>query len=265
MSKVILITGASSGIGKSIGEYLTLKGMKVYGTSRDSSRYLHSKIKLIDLDVKSKSSIELCINNILKVEDKIDVLINNAGVGITGPLEEIPQDQIIDNFKTNLYGPINLIKEILPIMRNNNSGLIINVTSLAAYVGTPFRSIYSASKAALDLVSETLNMETKNFNINIVTIAPGEFATNIASRRFHSELNKKSPYYYNYSKALDSMNTHVNKGADPIKIAKKVFKVVNAKNPKKKYIIGSFLERIAPYLKLILPQKIFENIVMKSY
>ena len=116
MSKVILITGASSGIGKSIGEYLTLKGMKVYGTSRDSSRYLHSKIKLIDLDVKSKSSIELCINNILKVEDKIDVLINNAGVGITGPLEEIPQDQIIDNFKTNLYGPINLIKEILPII-----------------------------------------------------------------------------------------------------------------------------------------------------
>ena len=96
MSKVILITGASSGIGKSIGEYLTLKGMKVYGTSRDSSRYLHSKIKLIDLDVKSKSSIELCINNILKVEDKIDVLINNAW------LEQLPFCFLISNFHENL-------------------------------------------------------------------------------------------------------------------------------------------------------------------
>lgn len=265
MSKVVLITGASSGIGKSIGEYLALKGMTVYGTSRDSSRYLDSKIKLIDLDVKSESSIQLCVNRILKEEKKIDVLINNAGVGITGPLEEIPQDQIINNFKTNFYGPINLIKEALPIMRNNNSGMIINITSVAAYVGTPFRSIYSASKAALDLVSETLNMETKNFNVNIVTIAPGEFATDIASRRFHSELNDTSPYYDKYSKSLDSINTHVNKGENPIKIAKKVFEIINCKNPKKKYIVGSFLERISPYLKLILPQKIFEKIIMNSY
>lgn len=265
MSKVILITGASSGIGKAIGDFLCNKNFKVYGTSRDPSKYLGSNFQLFDLNVNDSASIDKCIDEIIKIEGGIDVLINNAGVGITGPLEEIPEIEIENNFKTNFFGPLNIIKKILPFMRSKKSGLIINITSLAAYVGTPYRSVYSASKAALDLVSETLNMETKNFNINIVTIAPGEFATNIASRRFHSELNKKSPYYYKYSKALDSMNTHVNKGADPIKIAKKVFKVVNAKNPKKKYIIGSFLERIAPYLKLILPQKIFENIVMKSY
>ena len=150
-------------------------------------------------------------------------------------------------------------------MRSKKRGLIINITSLAAYVGTPYRSVYSASKAALDLVSETLNMETKPFNIKVVTIAPGEFSTNIASRRYHASSEKNSPYHLNYSKALTLMNNHVSGGADPKLIAKLIFKIINSKNPKKKYIVGSFLEKIAPYLKLLLPQKYFENLIMKSY
>ena len=195
----------------------------------------------------------------------LDVLINNAGVGITGPLEEIPEIEIENNFKTNFFGPLNIIKKVLPIMRSKKSGLIINITSLAAYVGTPYRSVYSASKAALDLVSETLNMETKPFNIKVVTVAPGEFSTNIASRRYHASSEKSSPYYFNYSKALRLMNNHVDAGADPKLIGKLIFKIINSKNPKKKYIAGSFIEKIAPYLKLLLPQKVFENLIMRSY
>ena len=265
MSKVILITGASSGIGKAIGDFLTINGFKVYGTSRDSSNYLNSKFKLLDLDVKNLKSISLCVEKIIKIEGKIDVLINNAGVGITGPLEEIPENEIENNFKTNFFGPINVIKCILPKMRSKNQGLIINITSVAAYVGTPYRSIYSAAKSALDLVSETLNMETKPFNIKVVTIAPGDFATNIALRRYHAPNQQKSAYFSAYSKALRLMNEHVDRGSDPDLIAKLVFKIINTKNPNKKYIAGSFLERMAPYLKLLLPQKLFEYIVMKSY
>jgi short-subunit dehydrogenase len=265
MSKVILITGASSGIGKAIGDFLCNKNFKVYGTSRDPSKYLGSNFQLFDLNVNDSASINKCIDEILKIEGSIDVLINNAGVGITGPLEEIPEIEIENNFKTNFFGPLNIIKKILPSMRSKKSGLIINITSLAAYVGTPYRSVYSASKAALDLVSETLNMETKPFNINVVTVAPGEFSTNIASRRYHTFSEKTSPYHLKYSKALELMNNHVDGGADPKLIGKLVLKIINSKNPKKKYIAGSFIEKIAPYLKLLLPQKYFENIIMKNY
>ena len=265
MSKVILITGASSGIGKAIGDFLCTKDFKVYGTSRNPSKYLDSKFQLFELDVNNADSIKLCIDKIIKIEGVLDVLINNAGVGITGPLEEIPEIEIKKNFNTNFFGPLNIIKKVLPLMRSKKRGLIINITSLAAYVGTPYRSVYSASKAALDLVSETLNMETKPFNIKVVTLAPGEFSTNIASRRYHASSEKNSPYHLNYSKALTLMNNHVSGGADPKLIAKLIFKIINSKNPKKKYIVGSFLEKIAPYLKLLLPQKYFENLIMKSY
>ena len=265
MSKVILITGASSGIGKAIGDLLCNKNFKVYGTSRDPSKYINSNFQLLGLNVNNPASINKCIDEIIKIEGSIDVLINNAGVGITGPLEEIPEIEIENNFKTNFFGPLNIIKKVLPIMRSKKSGLIINVTSLAAYVGTPYRSVYSASKAALDLVSETLNMETKPFNIKVVTVAPGEFSTNIASRRYHASSEKSSPYYFNYSKALKLMNDHVDGGADPKLIGKLILKIINSKNPKKKYIAGSFVEKIAPYLKLLLPQKVFENLIMRSY
>ena len=265
MSKVILITGASSGIGKAIGDLLCNKNFKVYGTSRDPSKYIKSNFQLLGLNVNNPASINKCIDEIIKIEGSIDVLINNAGVGITGPLEEIPEIEIENNFKTNFFGPLNIIKKVLPIMRSKKSGLIINVTSLAAYVGTPYRSVYSASKAALDLVSETLNMETKPFNIKVVTVAPGEFSTNIASRRYHASSEKSSPYYFNYSKALKLMNNHVDEGADPKLIGKLILKIINSKNPKKKYIAGSFVEKIAPYLKLLLPQKVFENLIMRSY
>ena len=265
MSKVILITGASSGIGKAIGDLLCNKNFKVYGTSRDPSKYIDSNFHLLSLNVNNSVSIDKCIDEIIKIEGSIDVLINNAGVGITGPLEEIPEIEIENNFKTNFFGPLNIIKKVLPIMRSKKSGLIINITSLAAYVGTPYRSVYSASKAALDLVSETLNMETKPFNIKVVTVAPGEFSTNIASRRYHASSEKSSPYYFNYSKALRLMNNHVDSGADPKLIGKLIFKIINSKNPKKKYIAGSFIEKIAPYLKLLLPQKVFENLIMRSY
>ena len=250
MNKVVLITGASSGIGKSTAEYLSKKGFIIYGTSRNPSKYNYpNNYKLFQLDINDFNSINSLLNKILSKEKKIDILINNAGLGITGPAEETSITEMENNFKTNFFGPLNIIKKVLPIMRSKKSGLIINITSLAAYVGTPYRSVYSASKAALDLVSETLNMETKPFNIKVVTVAPGEFSTNIASRRYHASSEKSSPYYFNYSKALRLMNNHVDAGADPKLIGKLIFKIINSKNPKKKYIAGSFIEKIAPYLK----------------
>ena len=146
MSRIILITGGSSGIGKSIGEFLNIKGYKVFGTSRTPEKYNDSKFPIIKLDVTKPESIQKCVQDLLKKTGKIDVLINNAGAGIIGPLEEIPMEMIRTNFETNLFGPIGMINAVLPSMRIKKSGLIINITSIAGYMGLPFRGFTAQVK-----------------------------------------------------------------------------------------------------------------------
>ncbi len=265
MSKVVFITGASTGIGKAIGDFLHEKSFQVYGTSRNPEKVLNSKFELIALDVRDKNSIEKAINEVIKKSGKIDVLINNAGVGITGPIEEIPTDEIKNNFETNFFGPIEVIKAVLPQMRNQKSGLIINITSIAGYMGLPFRGIYSASKGALELVTEAISMEIKSFGINIVNVAPGDFATNIAAGRYHAPLLKDSAYKVSYGTTLKMMNEHVDSGSNPNEMAQAIFKIINSKNPKLHYKIGVFMQKFSIVLKRILPDRVYEKMLMKHY
>lgn len=265
MSKVVLITGGSSGIGKSIGEFLTSKGLIVYGTSRSPQKYKHSKFTILELDVKAVNTINKTVETIIENEGKLDVVINNAGAGITGPIEEIPDSEIRANFETNFFGPINVIKAVLPQMRKQNSGLIINITSIAGYMGLPYRGIYSASKGALELVTEAFRMELKDFNINMTNVAPGDFATNIAAGRYHAPLLKHSPYKKPYSATLKLMDAHVNAGSNPNIMAKAVFNIINSKNPKIHYKIGEFMQKFSIVLKRILPDTIYEKLLMNHY
>ena len=265
MSKIVLITGASSGIGKSIGEFLSLKGFKVYGTSRNPEKYINSQIELLSLDVRNPESIKLAVAQIIAKSGRLDIVINNAGVGITGPLEEIPMQEIKNNFETNFFGPIEVIKAVLPQMRAQKSGLIINITSIAGYMGLPFRSIYSASKGALSLITESLNMEVKPFNINIVNVAPGDFATNIASGRFHAPVISGSDYEKKYAQNLEKMNNHVDSGGNPLKMAEAIFAIIQNPNPKINYKVGAFMQKFSIVLKRILPDKVYEKMLMNHY
>lgn len=265
MSKVVLITGGSSGIGKSIGEYLTEKGFRVYGTSRNPDKYKNSKFPILALDVKDKETISSTVKTIVNAEKQLDVVINNAGAGITGPIEEIPETEIKANFDTNFFGPINVIKAVLPQMRKQKYGLIINVTSIAGYMGLPYRGVYSASKGALELITEAFRMELKGFNINMTNVAPGDFATNIASGRYHAPLLDDSPYKKPYGDTLNLMNTHVDSGSDPNLMAKAVHKIINTKSPKVHYKVGVFMQKFSIVLKRILPDKIYEKLLMNHY
>lgn len=266
MSKIILITGGSSGIGKSTGEFLSKKGYTVYGTSRNPDKLLDfDAFKLVKLDVVDEVTINEAINVIIKNEGRIDVLINNAGVGMTGPIEETPNDEIKNTFDTNFNGPINVMKAVLPYMRKQNDGLIINVTSIAGYMGLPYRGIYSATKGALELVTEALRMETKGFGIKITNIAPGDFATNIASGRYHSPVLKGSPYETPYGNTLKSMNEHVDGGDDPKLVAELISKIINTKNPKIHYKVGAFMQKFSIILKRILPDKVYEKMLLNHY
>jgi NAD(P)-dependent dehydrogenase (short-subunit alcohol dehydrogenase family) len=265
MSKVIFITGASSGLGKAIGQHLHQEGFKVFGTSRTPSNYPNFPFPLLEVDVRSPSSIQSALELVLKDSGRIDVVINNAGVGITGPIEETLTSEIKNNFETNFFGPIEVIKAALPHMRNQKSGLIINVTSIAGSMGLPFRGVYSSSKGALALLTEALRIEVKPFGIDIVNLAPGDYATNIASNRYHAPLEKDSPYFLTYQKVLNQMNEHVELGNDPKEISEAVFKIIQTLNPCVHYRVGSFMQKFSVILKGIIPARFYEKILRKHY
>lgn len=265
MNKVVLITGGSSGIGKAIGEFLFHKGFTVYGTSRNPEKITNSVFPLIALDVRNTESIADAVEKVISISKRIDVVINNAGVGITGPIEEIPTDEIKNNFETNFFGPIEVIKAVLPQMREQNSGLIINITSIAGYMGLPYRGVYSASKGALEIITESISMEVKNFGINVVNVAPGDFATNIASGRYHAPVIQGSSYEISYGNTLKQMDEHVDSGSNPDEMAMAIYRIINDKNPKIHYKVGAFMQKFSIVLKRILPDRIYEKMLMNHY
>lgn len=265
MSKVVLITGGSSGIGKSVGLFLTQKGYSVYGTSRNPENNKDHPFELIALDVIETESITTAINKVISKEGRIDVLINNAGMGITGPIEETPTSEMRKVFDTNFFGAIDVMKGVLPQMRKQRSGLIINVTSIAGYMGLPFRGIYSATKGALEIATEAVRMEVKNFGIKVTNIAPGDFATNIAAGRYHTPVFEDSPYRDNYQNNLNLMDNHVDSGGDPIEMAKAIYTIINTSKPRVHYKVGGFMEKFSIVLKRILPDKIYERILMNHF
>lgn len=266
MSKVILITGGSSGIGKSVAHFLTNKGFIVYGTSRNPQRITEKlSFKLIALDVTDSTTITAAVDTIIKQEGRLDIVINNAGVGITGPIEETPDIEIKNAFQTNVFGPLDVIKAALPQMRKQGSGLIINVTSIAGYMGLPYRGVYSATKGTLELLTEALRMEIKDFNIQMTNIAPGDFATNIASGRYHSPVLENSPYKVAYGNTLALMNEHVDHGNDPIEMAEAIYGIINTKKLKIHYKVGAFMQKFSIVLKRILPDTAYEKLLLNHY
>ena len=266
MLKVVLITGGSSGIGKAIGELLSEKGFMVYGTSRNPEKYKDDvSFPLLKMEVTDPNSIKEVVATIIKKEQRLDVVINNAGVGITGPIEETPEIEIKKAFDINVHGPINVIKSVLPQMRKQKSGFIINITSIAGYMGLPYRGIYSATKSALEITAEAFRIEIKQFGIKMTNIAPGDYATNIAAGRYHAPVLESSPYKDAYSNTLEMMNTHVNQGNDPQELANVILKVIHKNTPRVRYKEGDIIQKFSIVLKRILPSNWYEKMLMKHY
>ena len=185
-------------------------------------------------------------------------------MGITGALEETPIEALENAFQTNVFGALRVIQAVLPYMRTQKKGKVINITSVAAYMGLPFRGGYSASKGALSLLTESLRMETEQFGISFCTLAPGDVATDIASHRFHTPALEGSPYKQ-YAKALPNMNTDVDNGLAAETLANTILSILNKKHPKVHYVKGKTLECLSIFLKKILPSKYFEKLLKGHY
>jgi NAD(P)-dependent dehydrogenase (short-subunit alcohol dehydrogenase family) len=264
--QVVLITGGSSGIGRAIGCYLKEQGYIVYGTTRNPGKYPHfTDFELLELDVQLARTINDTVAEILKKEGQLDILVNNAGVGITGPVEETPENEIQNVFATNFLGPVAMIRAVLPVMRNQGSGFIINITSIAGYMGLPFRGYYSASKGALELITESLRLETAKSGIRICTLAPGDFATNIAEGRYQAPVRPDSAYQPAYGASVDLMNRHVSQGQDPKRVGAKVHRILGKRNPRAHYVVGSPLQKFSVVLKRLLPDKLYEKLLLNHY
>ena len=269
-NKKVLITGATGGIGNCLVQKFNDFGSQIIatGTNQEKLDNLQKKFNNIYVEKFKLDEHDKIENFIEKVSQKLnglDVLINNAGITLDNLSIRLTEENWKKVLDVNLTSTFLMCKFAIKKMLKIKKGKIINITSIAGHIGTPYRSVYSAGKSSLDIISETLNMEVKDFNINVVSIAPGDYLTDISSRRYHSALVKGSPYEKKYSSSLKKMNKNVSKGANPIKIAKLVFKIVNTKNPKKSYISGSALEKFGIILKFILPQRFFEYLVLKLF
>jgi NAD(P)-dependent dehydrogenase (short-subunit alcohol dehydrogenase family) len=266
MKKVILITGISSGFGKQTAELLAAAGHKVYGTIRSEAEKVEG-VTYLKMDLMNYDSIRLAVASVLEKESKIDVLINNAGMHTGGPIETSPVENIKLQMDTNFLGMVNLTREVLPVMRKQGGGTIINFSSIGGLMGLPFQAFYSAGKFAIEGFSEALRMEVRQYNIKIVLINPGDFHTNNSANRrnFLAPTGSGDPYNEQYLKTMAIIEKDEAGGWEPGVLAKKLVSIVECKNPHQRYIIASFEQKLAVALKYILPGKLFMMILADHY
>ncbi|MCX8059185.1 MAG: SDR family oxidoreductase [Spirochaetes bacterium] len=266
-SKVILITGASSGIGEACAVYLSKKGHKVYGTSRKVKATINKEnYKLLKLDVTNNETIKTCIEEVIMKEGKIDVLVNNAGLMLGGPIESASPEEIELIFKTNILGQINLIKEILPYMRKEGKGLIINIGSIGSIFGLPFQGLYSSTKFALYGLTQALSLEVENFGIKVTIINPGDTKTNVIKNRMFPNNPSVDIYYQDqFEKTKEIIEKEEKNGMDPYKIAKFIAKLINKKTIKNSYIIAKPSQKLACILYKLLGFDLFKFILKIFY
>ncbi|MGC4128481.1 MAG: SDR family oxidoreductase [Bergeyella sp.] len=260
MNKVIIITGTSGGIGFALAEFFGKKGHKVYGLSRKNVE--NPYFKTIPTDITDKEQIDNAVAEILKTENRIDVLINNAGMGMVGAVEDSTKEDITKLFNLNLIGAVQMMSAVMPKMREQKAGKIINVSSIGSEMGLPFRGFYSASKSALDKVTEAMRYEIYEWNISVCSLHLGDIKTNIAENRVKTKVSE--PYKNVFEKVYSLMNAHVDDGTEPLDVAVYIEELLEKKKWKAHYYFGKFEQKIGVPLKWILPQNVYENL-MKKY
>jgi len=266
MKKVILVTGASSGLGLATANALSAKGHKVYGTSRDISRLKGVAFSPLEMDVTDDVSVRTAVEKVRQAEGGIDVVVNNAGNGIAGPLYAMPVEFAKKQFEVNFFGVVRVCSAVLPGMIEKKQGLVINISSLAGLFGLPYQGLYSASKFALEGYSESLRMELQNTGVKVAVVNPGDFKTAFTGSRekmtftLNNDQLKKE-----FEAAVASIEKDEGIGAHPGKLAAQICKIVDTSKPSHNYLVGAIGQTIVPTLKKILPGSLFVKLMNDHY
>lgn len=263
--KVVLVTGGSSGLGKAICSRLAAQGHRVYGTGRNVEDGSQADgFTMLRMDITDEPSVNCGVEAVLQREGRIDVLVNNAGLGIQGPAEDITTAMAMQLLDTNVLGAHRVCRAALPGMRSRKRGLIINITSVAGNFGLPYRAFYSASKAALERYGEALAIELARFGITVVNVQPGEFNTPIAGARLRPD-SITPDHRPGYDKAMEVLSGNMHYSRDPDELARVVARIIASPRPKATYIVAQGVQRISVLAKKLLPGRMFQRMVGKHY
>lgn len=267
MKKNILITGASSGIGKETAKYFAGKGWGVAATMRapEDEEELGGlqNVKLYKLDVTRSSEVAAAVRNIFSDFSRIDVLLNNAGYGAIGPFEKSTDEEIKNQFEVNVFGLMSLTREVLPYLRKQGSGIIINLSSVAGRLTIPTYSIYSASKWAVEGFAESLQYELKPFNIRVKNIEPGAINTDFHTRsRTLFENDEVSGYKELEKGMLNYMDKRLKSAPGPVVVAKTIYKAATDGKDKLRYPAGA-QAKMALLSRGLIPTEWFMSAVQK--
>ncbi len=248
MTKVALVTGSSSGIGYETALLLARYGFDTFATMRNMnkskeitevSKRENLPLRVMQLDVNDDRSVADAIKNILNEKKSIEVVVNNAGYGLMGSVEDSSLDEIKAQFETNFFGAIRVIKEVIPIMRKQRSGTIVNVSSVAGRIGFPMGSAYVSSKFALEGLSESMSYELKQFGIKIVLIEPGVINTNFAFATPKKALEANSSYSQLMNKMEENLFSTIANGTPPKDVANVILHSITKESPEHRYLVGN--------------------------
>jgi NAD(P)-dependent dehydrogenase (short-subunit alcohol dehydrogenase family) len=265
--KVALVTGASAGIGKSIVRQLLQDGWIVYGAARrvDKMSDIQSEgAQVLSLDVTDDASMEAAVQHLLTAEGRLDALVNNAGYGSYGAIKDVPISEAKRQFEVNVFGLIKLTQLVLPTMRAARSGTIVNISSMGGRIWMPIGGWYHATKHALEVLSDTLRMETKPFGIKVVVIQPGAIESEwsgIAAETLQE--TSQGSVYIAQSQPMAKLLKHYDNAAKPEVVAKAVSQAVNSRNPKRRYATPTDAKLLI-FLRWLLPDWAWELLISNA-
>ncbi len=275
--KVALVTGSSSGIGFETSLMLARAGFNTYASMRNLEKSkniteIAKKEKLplqvVQLDVNNDGSVKDAIVKIIKADQRIDVLINNAGYGLFGSVEDTSIEEIKAQFETNFFGVVRVTQQVLPLMRRQNSGTIVNVSSVGGRIGLPALSAYHSTKFALEGLSESIAFELEPFGIRVVIIEPGVIRTNIlnSSSSAKKALDPKSPYFSLSQNLNDNFKSMMENesSSSPEEVAKVILQAVTSENPQLRYSVGDDAANLI-HARENMPDKEFRKMIMKNF
>jgi NAD(P)-dependent dehydrogenase (short-subunit alcohol dehydrogenase family) len=263
-NRVVLVTGASSGIGRSCAELLATRGYRVYGASRRPAP--QARVEALPMDVRDDGSVCRAVASLMDREGRIDALVNSAGIALAGAVEDTSIEEARDQLEVNFFGALRVCRAVLPAMRRQRAGHIVNIGSIGGLVAIPYQGLYSASKFALEGLSESLRLEVSRFGVRVVLIEPGDHRTSLtANRRLAAGAERRSVYAERFERALARMASDEQGGPGPEVLARLIADVVETPKPRLRYTAGPAPERVAVWLKRLLPYAAVERIVSFYY
>lgn len=261
---VILVTGISSGFGMETARLLSQEGHIVYGTVRRDVEPLPG-VRYLKVDVRHCEAVQNAVQQMVKQEGRIDVLINNAGMGIGGPVEFATEEEIREQMDANFMGLVHFVTAVLPIMRKQGIGKIVALSSIGGVMGLPFQGFYSASKFAIEGYCEALRLEVQQFGIQVVVMRPGDFSTGFTASRKKTVNADAMQVYRSYAESMGKVEHDETGGLKPQVLARKISQIIRKKNPRYGYVVASLEQRLSVFLKRVLPARWFAKILGNYY